>query len=64
MKVLVYKPDGARVRTEMSSESITIGQIGALLEPLAFDARWRIINYLCIMYLNRSWALAHPKERA
>lgn len=32
------------------------------LSKLGWDGQWRVLNYLLIRYLGRSWALAKPKS--
>ena len=31
-----------------------------VLKPLGFDGQWRVLNYLLVRLLNRTWALAKP----
>jgi len=33
-----------------------------LLKRLTFDQQWRVLNYLLVRLLGRSWTLSRPKS--
>lgn len=41
-------------------EARAIGHIIKILENRTFDAKWRMLNYVLIRMLGRSWRLSPP----
>ena len=50
------------VKEDYDEELNAMAVIVAVLKPLGFDAKWRILNYALVRMLgHRSWGLAKPK---
>jgi hypothetical protein len=41
---------------ELEAISVTV----AALNHLTWDARWRVLNYIIVRFLGRSWSIAKP----
>ena len=47
---------------DYDDESNAMAVIVAVLKPLGFDSKWRVLNYVLVRMLgHRSWSLNKPK---
>ena len=44
------------------SELRALAGCWALLRPLGWDTQWRVLNYLLVRVLGRSWMLPKPES--
>ena len=53
------------VKEDFDEELNAMAVIVAVLKPLGFDAKWRVLNYVLVRMLgHRSWGLRKPNDEA
>jgi len=48
------------VKEDFDEELNTISVCTLMLKRLTFDQQWRVLNYLLVRLMGRSWALSKP----
>ena len=50
------------VKEDFDEEMNALAVIVAVLKPMGFDSKWRVLNYILVRMLgHRSWGLGRPK---